>query len=586
MQQRIKKNSGALRDAFPEVYAEFFDKCEIISSAPILFTWAGSYAIHFGGMSLIQKLPLRTYIGLKQTKEEGITFVSYTSFSTKKNRFVSMPCDTKFDSAMSARLKEYLPSVLVEELTKGYEVYILSENDWLDTCPIFTCLGVNLLLAANKISTEEAAAITQCASSEQMSARQTEIFRWLWKIFAICDYHPNLAPCGAEVANCLLTSPFPILYRLELAPKETPRISIPLEEYLKSIETRKFKFMTLDTLAPGRASMPLDFGVYFPGAKKMQKALSILTHRKRMDQAQSRLHKRLPQLVGGLEQNDYLSSQVSILDHYAKLVLNEFIESLDAQPTSNLLNALCLLHELYHTVGYAELNSAVSEFQKQLTDLLEELIPGGQFFVKEKGIMGDQKIVFAVTRGSLDHFTEELLELEESNTFASLDYVSWIDGIGKDGLYIEKIGKKEIQDPYQHVLTNYSEYIFSNQQEFSLEKELVVDTLHKRIFVRGNKVTSNEISSQTFTISLLNLLLQAEERTINVSQLPKATYCQNRQEMQSKILTPLSKLISSKLNKNLIFDCIESEEELRIRMVYCNADIWFLTRAENLKIES
>ena len=92
-------------------------------------------------------------------------------------------------------------------------------------------------------------------------------------------------------------------------------------------------------------------------------------------------------------------------------------------------------------------------------------------------------------------------------------------------------------------------------------------------------MTSDELNSQTFTIALLRMLMQSDPNIVSTDTLPKTTYCSNRQEMLSKILNPLTKLVATALGKELIFDCIDKGDHLLVCITSCNADIWFLERA-------
>jgi hypothetical protein len=54
-------NSKHLKGTYKDIYEQFFQKNQIVVSAPFVMTWAGDISKFYSGMSIKQKIPLRIY---------------------------------------------------------------------------------------------------------------------------------------------------------------------------------------------------------------------------------------------------------------------------------------------------------------------------------------------------------------------------------------------------------------------------------------------------------------------------------------------------------------------------------------------
>ena len=86
MRLREPLNSRILKQRLADVYQQFFSKSSLVVSAPHFFTLAGEYIGYFGGVMVLQKLPLRIYVGLEElSQDKGIVLGDDAlSFSLKK----------------------------------------------------------------------------------------------------------------------------------------------------------------------------------------------------------------------------------------------------------------------------------------------------------------------------------------------------------------------------------------------------------------------------------------------------------------------------------------------------------------------
>jgi hypothetical protein len=101
--------------------------------------------------------------------------------------------------------------------------------------------------------------------------------------------------------------------------------------------------------------------------------------------------------------------------------------------------------------------------------------------------------------------------------------------ISKTSVFVEKNWKKHIS---QHDVS------IINEQE-----NLVLDTIHKKIFYKWEKLTYKHLRSQSATVEILQILINNYDELVHNSELPASSYSKNKNEMIGKILAPLQKLM-------------------------------------------
>src|SRR3989344_3663057 len=65
MPDSLYNNTQVLQKVFLGVYRDFFNTCEVVVSAPLVFLWAGEYTVLNGAWALLQKVPLRVFVGIE-----------------------------------------------------------------------------------------------------------------------------------------------------------------------------------------------------------------------------------------------------------------------------------------------------------------------------------------------------------------------------------------------------------------------------------------------------------------------------------------------------------------------------------------
>ncbi|HCY20802.1 TPA: hypothetical protein DIC40_02940 [Patescibacteria group bacterium] len=73
-----------------------------------------------------------------------------------------------------------------------------------------------------------------------------------------------------------------------------------------------------------------------------------------------------------------------------------------------------------------------------------------------------------------------------------------------------------------------------------------MDTLNNRIYLEGQKLTSQDLHSQSATIEILKMLLENPGKEINNKNLPLSSYSKNKNDMLGKIVGPLLSLVEER----------------------------------------
>jgi hypothetical protein len=94
-------------------------------------------------------------------------------------------------------------------------------------------------------------------------------------------------------------------------------------------------------------------------------------------------------------------------------------------------------------------------------------------------------------------------------------YANWIDGIEHHGIKIEQDLKHNIYSEFLErtncILRRTNGKVLIADCESSIQQHksgLLLDTLHNKIYLDGNKLTSQDLHSQSATIEIIQILVK------------------------------------------------------------------------------
>lgn len=141
-------------------------------------------------------------------------------------------------------------------------------------------------------------------------------------------------------------------------------------------------------------------------------------------------------------------------------------------------------------------------------------------------------------------------------------YDSLIDGQELNGLIVEQNLRQERYSSFitkgSCVLKSWNgNHHIGDSYQFIQDREhdILLDCTQWKLILKWRKVTSQELYSQLTTVWVLKKLLQSPGKEISQREFGSSSYTKNRNEMVSKIIIPLKKLIKKKLNKDLPLEC-------------------------------
>lgn len=575
MQNRLLMNSKNLQSTFPQIYQEFFLKHPLVVSCPRSFTWFGEQAVKYEGLELRQNLPLRTYVGLIPKKKKEVEIASCFSFNPNFQKFQK----ETFDPYQQEKIKSYLLPFLKKfcNVTNGFQINVLNE------LPMERGLGagafiVALILAAmileNKIDPleiitwEKVNSLSLCKKSSKFD----KLFRILWK------WENFLFP-GASGANLssLLPSSTPILF---FSKSTVPIKSLVGEKLnldnLNFIDHNYYQGIRFNEIVPKPIGWPwpFDYGLIFTGETRnvLDSIILIKKINDRLANAAKECRKDF---------RFFLNFEKEQMPTFYKFCVSrgkiwqEYINTLIVNSLQNYCNFKTIFQKGFSTDLLQELAESLNKEQhlfyllnlsfqtiENLCSILQKIIRqhGVEDTItaaKISGTIHRGDIVFLVTSHHIRPKIETIINSlkSEFGEEINLDYASWLDGYGKEGVKIEQFWKKNIYSNVipenSFVLKEYqkgtvSTYLVLAEKIKNENYDLFLDTIKKKIFVLGKPITSKQLPTQAATIEIIALLLERLKPISNKS-LPPSSYRSYRNEMQGKIAHPLSKLTQGKV---------------------------------------
>ncbi len=521
MNERITQNTATLQEKFPGVYRDFFAVCQKVASASNSFLWTGEFAGFYDGLTMSQKLPIRSYVGFEQTFDSSVVVNrDYTTYDAEQAIFTLH----QLDDRLLENIEQYLVSHFSEVKSfTGIRVHILTE------LPLGHSLGSNGAIAA--------ALAILLTKTNDFDAR----FSCAKGILALSQAGHS-SGVSAYMALCGDTSPV-VFYKTG-----DNYTSKPIGELAK---------------ITGTPIWPIDFGLIYTGTQA--NAESVILANKQTVQELDDDGKALSHLLGESQKLDFRRTYIEMLNMTSGLMISALVD-LFTMGSKNLIlesffNAMNqyqnLLHILHIANGSTDLlySSIHSVANKQAND-----VGSG---VKISGIGKGGALLFALPYGMHRSDIVDLIKRLRHETGRNiwLDYASWIDGVGGEPGRIEQDIANDFRSHFierdsvtltvlvqgkvqKQILTN------ENFSEYGKSVDLVLDKTTGKILIAGQSVTSKELPSQKATVAILSKLIMTRDFTLMNEQLP-SSYGESRYDLHGKIVLPIIKQVKAITGRDL-----------------------------------
>jgi len=585
MKNRIIMNSKSLQAKFPEVYREFFSKCPIVVSAPGNFFWSGEYGALFGGLAVKQNVPIRVYVGLEPLNLPILEIGEVLQFVPSRTCFEPWLFPIIKKNGLISLLDDWLKNQQISEKT-GFRINFLSEfpigcglsASGAASAGLATVIFLYYkLLSPQKIIHWSRAPVCELPLDKDFD----QIFRIAWKIASI--FHGGISS-GASCFTSLAFSSYPILYFVEKGSGSNQKryFAFRIDE-LEELDLKSI------------SDWPIDFGLIYSGDVGSTEGAIKSLEDIRWNLTDIANEWRTIIKNKKIPKEQILFSEIirkpksEILEPYIKALATVSLEVLyglswvfesgaSVPALRYLLGAINTNHKLSDPLGGSSwiLDKLCYLINQKVRDLGDDLGAGCKLTGANK--KGD--ILFVVNyhglRDKIDELISELQKETKENIW--LDYASWLDGFEEEGVKIEQLLAEGI---YSKFISEGSISLKSWTKEGAVQTELasledfgkekpkidiLLDAIENDVYIRGKKLTSKEIPSSSTTVEILGILLENLGKSISNSKLPESSYSQDRNEMQSKIVSPLVKAIKKITKKSLPLKVTGGLVEFRIKL--------------------
>ncbi len=579
--KRIVANSENLQKTFPKVYEDLFSKSSVVASAPGSLWWTGEHGVLDGNFGILQKLPMRVYVGLEPTSSNEVKIGSYLYFSPGERKFLA----TFLEEPLATKLITFLREQ--PEVQKGGLIlHILTEIPPSRGLNSSGALAVALSTALNLFWSK----LTQKQVADWRYS-QTE------KLLKDLDFHKTLYQAwkfesifhGDVTSGCTVLAP--------MIGGDYPAICFPPKHDLTHIQdywAGRYSHLDAKKISGARLneffgfkSLPswsFDFGLIYSGDARPTSIViqTAVGRRKELDEVLKEAKKlSFPKPYELPETHSWKSYMNALKINSLEVLLSMrevFEKGLSQKAMRDFFQSINRYQGLLNMVTVH--STAIETIENHLRQVVYEY--GDEFGIGTKisggGLKGDVMFVTAYhgIRESMGHILKRIGENMKLDFF--IDYASWLDGIEDDSVKVEQNLSSKF---YSNFISPGSVYVkhFSSKgfhhtdiytpENFEKERgarSLVLDSVNNEIWVRKTRLDSKAIHTSTATIKVLKVLLEHLGKEVRNNKLPQSTYTEDRNEFQSKIVSPLNKAVRKELEKELPIEIHGSFDEFTVKL--------------------
>lgn len=554
--QRTPTNTENLRERFPEEYDTLQQKSDLVLSCAQQFSWAGGYGQLFGGAGIIQKLPFRSFVGIKKTTTGKITYKSARAYRPRDQKFTDLVLSHFLDTDITDTFEQHILPLLGQEATwTGYDIHLLMECDWLDAVPCLVSFAAALHLLSGSLTPD----FFRLTVAELQ--RHPKLIT-LWKTVCFLENSHLYTPSIAEVVVALLEARLPVLIQTEdLRPllSQDGRFLLHAEQ-LDRIDTCSWYTYLFDEHFPKHQHMPIEWGILAPESQQMSTLHFPYTKARPHFGDMKHLESYMKQTTlfedtSPTHDPYWFRRKIELLHFYTMASVDTLRRSLVSYDANPFLHALHAMHEISELLQHHRLDHVTAPGSAPFKAFLKKHLRGNyKYLVTEKGMRGDAKVFFAAPRHILSGQMETLTHLYPETGAASFSYLSWLDGFGNAGVAIE----------YQRPFLLHTTTEDTSLQTVGMSvPDILVDCQRHKLYLGGHRVTSNDLRSQHFTVELLHMLY-THNNALPFEDLPRLSYTDSENELHQKVLAPLQRAIVKYTGKDISLQCIDRHVRLEL----------------------
>lgn len=586
-----KMTSEALQEAFPDLYRELFSRCSIVCSTPRAYAITGDHTVPYGGMALIQRAPLRNYVGLEPTKERGVRLAQQRRHIPDKS-FIDHDFSRLFDERIAPVLEEFLRAHPCEH--PGFAVHVYTEGP-----PPRITGGYGGIVAALSATFHRVVGLVSSESLSRWASTPTRtlltdtslsfdtVFRFALKLKTALDLSVE---GGGIVFASYLTSSAPTLFYwqktlFELSDVFPPSLQgLTVEQATKAFEHVPYWGCNIDELIAPRSKLPFTWPID-TATVNVGKVVSAGYAQRMLVELESNFRHFGDVLDAELEplllRGDPLPGVYRLSKERGGQSLWEMVHHFSMKLSATTI--VQYLRMCTHTMGDKALNDFLrsADTYRHWLNILDFNIPVQNHLairLHERAFemnipiavkpfaYGGEVLIMTPISVYRDALSEEIERFKrDTGVLVTVDYASWRDGYERRGLVVDqdaesgRIARLFGSDVETLLIWNarggHRRALASHEQmmQEQTHADIFLDSEEKKIYVQGKLLSSRELHSARKTIEILTVLLHHGGEWVSADGFLPSSYI-DRNEMQSKIVSPFCAAVEKRLKKSVAFD--------------------------------
>ena len=534
---------------------------------------AGTFTDHIGGPGLSLKVPLRNYLGVTISEGDKIDFCSYGTYDYFSDKFQDF--DIKNEHMEKLKL---LQSKLSSHFGRpvGLQVGVLNElprkNGLNNPGTNSANLAATYLLITEQITKDDLTGFQR--NSETLEKSKIELIKSIAK-----EFHSAWLsrPTSGFGVSCSLHEPSMLQVYL-------PESRYPIHSLNAIYHKADYQEVPFDMIVIGTSDRnDIDFSL-----KKYDEIEDIF----------SVTSSDLERFYGafGLVNDKYTDFNSQIIKSYFNsinetgvasiITMGKYLENSNTLNQEHCFAALNNSFDLLNILGknFNRKNKVASFIKKYFHEMVSDM-PNAI----TTGITNNL-ILFVPREHFRAHLVDMIAYLKTKLDFEiTYPYVSWCDGYEESGTILEKwqeLGLEPNRMPgntlYSYALRPLGDKIQiaapDHREDIENEYDIVLDEENKKMFIGGARITSKDLPTVSATLVMLEKIICSGDLSVEDSDLPRQSYFYDRNELQSKIISPLRQLVEQKTSKHLNIRVTGTIASYKVSLYPSDLSICYLKR--------
>ena len=546
-------NHKTIKKQNSDTYRQFFEDNDLVISTDANFFWGGEYGVMDGGPAIVNLFPRKIFLGISKISQKKVKADYYQYYQNDKNSFSECSGDLFFGIYGEDKFDVWYKYLLSQGFDSGLEINILTEVP-LDVSAgtqgnvayLLALASFLLLKKTDKDDLEEWK--NKSLEWRLKDEKFLEVLYFAWSLEALFNGY-NVSGVHSFTASLFEKEPVVFL--------KDGNVQQDLNKYL---ENSRIKFSALKLDRP-ESGLNFDTAVIFSGKTKktgqnVLKSLQNLYEREDFKKEKLVFLKENEFLAKSAEYNELKSSYfgtAKTLSWEIVALLKDVLEK-NKKAEEYFFNSINNYQNIFSLLGVLGEGDVLNYIYEQLRALKINFKPigsggGGSLLLVDK--YGELEIKLARLEKKVK---EQELDLE-------IYFFSNTDGWEIDGPTVEQflsVGSRADHIKgrifkgfvYDCAQSKKEEIITTDFEKIIKENEFVLDLDNKKIFIKGKKITSKDLHSAKVAVEILEKLILDDFHMITAEKIETSSY-RDRYEIQSKIISPLIKLVKEKLGKKM-----------------------------------